>query len=560
MSPSGPDHDGARLHSLADAELVDDQARRLVLRAGIGGRRADLRLCEAANRILRGLDHRTIATAHKVERDDRERLVLAYDLDGHKPLSARLEEDGPALAVHVLIELCDALDAAHSLGVIHGALTPDSVRLGEDAARPAVRVADFGLGHLFGPESVLEERVRWLPYSPEKQLGLEPSPAEDVYLLGTLGYAMITGRPLFDGATRQQTLRQHAIESATDVMEGRLNCAPWLSDVLTRCLHKEADERFSTPAAVADALRTGQAEAEEDAPEPEDAVDAPRSVELRVLPPSPDPRPATPTHAQERPGSPTSSKRTATMFVAAAAAVACIAWAASPGGFGLLPSSTAPPPAAPSGAARRTSAPPRPDSPTRAPASDTAPGSGEAPPDDAPPAPAAEEPTSDDALAMADPPQEPGEPAASQTPSEPAETPVEPSDASPEVDEAQAEADEAQAEADEAQAVRLTRNARAALRSGNGAKAVRLYERALAVREGHAVAAHELGALHFDRGNYRAAIRRAKQATGAAPRNGTYRLALGDYYSKSGNDAAARRHWKRAANLGNADAKTRSSG
>ncbi len=110
------------------------------------------------------------------------------------------------------------------------------------------------------------------------------------------------------------------------------------------------------------------------------------------------------------------------------------------------------------------------------------------------------------------------------------------------------------------EASRLTREARSAARAGNDAKAVRLYQGALAVRSGHAVAAHELGALYFNQGNYKKAIRFAKRATGSAPRNGTYRLALGDYHYKSGNDAAARKHWKRAATLGNKTAKSRVSG
>ncbi|MBV1857489.1 MAG: hypothetical protein KUG77_03690, partial [Nannocystaceae bacterium] len=260
MTPTGPGKDIPRLHALADDELIDAQDRRLVVRVGLGRRGSDLRLCQAANRILLGLQHRTISAARTVERDEERHLVLTYDTDDTEPLSTRLH-DAPGCVVHVLAQVCDALDAAHSLGVIHGALTPDSVRLGPDAQRPTVRITDFGLGHLFGPHCPIQARPQWLPYSPEKQLGLEPTPSEDVYLLGSLGYTMVTGKPLFQATTRLETLRRHAIESATDIAGGQLDCAPWLADVLDRCLQKEASERYATPAEVAEALRAGQAQA-----------------------------------------------------------------------------------------------------------------------------------------------------------------------------------------------------------------------------------------------------------------------------------------------------------
>ncbi len=498
-------------HPIADEEVIDGAARRLVVREGLAGQRSDLRMCEAANRILRGLEDPRITTARSVARDPLGRLVLTYDSDARTPLSERLSES-PRFAVHVLLELCAALDAAHSLGVIHGALTTHAVRLTADSDAPSVSVADFGLGHLFGPLPQLDARPRWLPYSPEKQLGLEPTPAEDVYLVGALGFTMLTGRPLFESPTRQQILRQHAIESPPD----GLDCEPWLAEVLARCLHKEPEERFASPADLARALLDGPHLGPRDlgielqaSPRPPDDDVADEQPVLPVaaashaehLVPAPSDDVAT------QPGPP----RFRLMMVAGVTfATAVGTWAAWPVGSSTTPQSTT--------ATAPQSAPPAPDVAVAAAAA--------------------------------------AKPKVAVPPEQTVETPdapdVEPSDAP--LDPPESPTDELQRVAE---ATRLTKGARAARASGNGAKAIRLYKRALAARSEHAVAAYELGELYFDQGDVAAAIRSAKRATGSAPRNGTYRLALGDYYSKSGNEAAAHKHWQRAANLGSKVARAR---
>ena len=548
----------------------------MTLRAGLGSRSADKRLCEAANRILGGLEHPNVSHAVGVERDARERLVVVYAHDGLEPAGLHLGSNDATFVAYILHEVCNALDAAHGLGVIHGALTPAAVRLEPHVDTPRVRVCDFGLGHLFGSAAELEGRVTWLPYSPEKQLGLEPTPAEDVYLLGVLGYALLTGQPLFEAPTHKQVLRMHALESSVERVRATPGCEPWLAEVLARCLETEPDDRHPCPADVADALRPHL-------PAPK-AAPAPKTKALGVVPTPPAPPRERPPKVDDGPALP-AFEVSATVVRAdsspvpdptptATAAVETEAPVSRPwmrhvlaaAGVGLLglgvwallmPSATETQDATAPGSSAASMA-------AAADASEAVAGRSEASPVPAQP----------------DPPAKPDpEPQREPLEAEPLEEGLDGADDA-EVDLLEEPSDEADAGLAEAaldldrppvdpqdpgltpdqrrtEAQQLCLEALSARRSGRTNDAIRLYKRALAVRANHAPASHALGTIYFNRRDYQTAIRYEKKAAQAQPKQSAYQLALGDYYYKSGNGSKARKHWTKASRLGSRLAKKR---
>ncbi len=521
-------------HPIAATESVSAGVRRLTLRTGLGARPADQRLCEAGNRILGTLEHPNLAHVRAVTRDDESRLVLEYADDGLEPLGPHLGRLDTQRVAHLLQQICAALDAAHGIGVIHGALTPGAIRI-ESVDAASVRVCDFGLGHLFGANAAVEERVHWLPYSPEKQMGFEPTPAEDVYLVGALGYALVSGRPLFSAPTRAQTLRQHAIEAADDALEA-LDCDPWLRDVLANCLRKEPEERYASPVALAEALAAGDVDGPGRdawgsalaAPEPpfdSPALDGAPTV-LDAVVSEAESRPTVAiAHEPDR----TFARDRRPWLAAAALVVVGIgAWAlwptAQPGETQTRVQPTSAAMAASGSQSESEEA--RIETPKLA------------PPLDPPPPDIADAPAPSDAPTKV----------AAGTDAELLE--IEKTLASP-VDPGLSKEERL------AEAKRLMGEARTARRSGRSQLAINIYQRVLAIRPKHAPAAHALGAIYFNRGKYKTAIEYGKRASAASPRTGSYRLALGDYHYRAGHEAAARKHWKKAEGLGNKLAKKR---
>ncbi|WP_394843357.1 protein kinase [Pendulispora brunnea] len=134
-------------------------------------------------------------------------IVMEY-LDGMSLQSALTAAGGSMplpRALHIALQLCDAVGEAHAQGVVHRDLKPENVMLvrrGEDA--DYVKVLDFGIARLsWGEQSMATAAglifgtARYI--SPEGAQGESVGPPGDVYAIATLLYQMLTGRTPFEG-------------------------------------------------------------------------------------------------------------------------------------------------------------------------------------------------------------------------------------------------------------------------------------------------------------------------------------------------------------------------
>ncbi|HWB81755.1 MAG TPA: tetratricopeptide repeat protein [Nannocystaceae bacterium] len=145
-----------------------------------------------------------------------------------------------ARVIAVLRGVVRALSAAHAEGLLHRALSPASVLVD---ANDAVRVLDFGIGELLKVDSP-SRSSRLQPFTPERVLGLPPSVAEDVYLVGCLAYFLVTGAPPFIDDDVEHLRRKHAIEDPPRLASRAGDRLPLaLARALDRCLAKDAEDR-----------------------------------------------------------------------------------------------------------------------------------------------------------------------------------------------------------------------------------------------------------------------------------------------------------------------------
>jgi len=134
-------------------------------------------------------------------------MVMEY-LDGMS-LQSALAAAGGALplprALHIALQLCEAVGEAHAQGIVHRDLKPENVMLVRRGSDPDfVKVLDFGIARInWGEQSVATAAglifgtARYI--SPEGAQGNAVGPASDVYAIGTLLYQMLSGRTPFDG-------------------------------------------------------------------------------------------------------------------------------------------------------------------------------------------------------------------------------------------------------------------------------------------------------------------------------------------------------------------------
>ncbi|MBA3452858.1 MAG: serine/threonine protein kinase [Deltaproteobacteria bacterium] len=158
-------------------------------------------------------------------------------------------------AIHIGAQIADALAAVHALDIVHRDLKPENLILIERAERDDfVKLIDFGVA-----QTVAEPRtgspVGTAAYmAPEQAAGERVDGRADIYALGVLLFEMTTGDHPFPSTTDSEYLLRHADDEPPP--PSQLCPVPAaLERVILRCLAKQPEGRFSSAAAVAEALR-----------------------------------------------------------------------------------------------------------------------------------------------------------------------------------------------------------------------------------------------------------------------------------------------------------------
>jgi serine/threonine-protein kinase len=147
-------------------------------------------------------------------------IVMEY-LDGISLMSALAASVGAMplpRALHVALQICDAVGEAHAQGIVHRDVKPENVMLVRRGDDPDfVKVLDFGIARLdWGDESFATQAglifgtARYI--SPEGSQGEPVSPSADVYAIATILYQCLSGRTPFDADSSVALLMQHAYE------------------------------------------------------------------------------------------------------------------------------------------------------------------------------------------------------------------------------------------------------------------------------------------------------------------------------------------------------------
>ena len=188
---------------------------------------------------------------------------LVMELLHGEPMDRRLRRIGrftPMACIRLMVQICTSLDVVHRNGIVHRDLKPENLFVCLDPAVPGgerAKILDFGIAKLSGDEpGKLKTRTGVLmgtPHymSPEQcSGGLEIDHRSDIYAMGCVMFAMLTGRPPFDGQGAGDLIAHHLREPAPRA----LGVPTALADIVARCLAKAPGDRYASMAQLVRAL------------------------------------------------------------------------------------------------------------------------------------------------------------------------------------------------------------------------------------------------------------------------------------------------------------------
>ncbi len=200
--------------------------------------------------LARQITHKNVVRIYDLGDAEGVKFITMEYLDGEdlKSILRRMGKVPPSEAVGIMQQVCRALDACHTEGVIHRDLKPSNVmrdKLGK------VLVMDFGLAQSAQAVGMTQTGVvlGTLEYmSPEQAQGLELGPTSDIYSAGLIFYELLTGKGAFEAQSAMASLMKRSHERAVAASTVEKSVPRVLSTIVGRCLEPKPGNRYQSVA------------------------------------------------------------------------------------------------------------------------------------------------------------------------------------------------------------------------------------------------------------------------------------------------------------------------
>lgn len=209
----------------------------------------------AEARLLRRLNDERVVAVHDIGTTPAGQPYFVMDMaDGGSFEQFRKRLLPPGLALRMCAEGCRALDVLHRNQLVHRDVTPGNLLLSNTPAGVRVMLADLGVA-----KSLLDEQRDTMTagtpayMAPEQARSTLLDQRSDIYSMGAVTYAMLSGHRPFPGTTLADVLNRHP-NVGPPPLAARLSAPPLLDEVLGSALAHDPNRRPQTALALADVL------------------------------------------------------------------------------------------------------------------------------------------------------------------------------------------------------------------------------------------------------------------------------------------------------------------
>lgn len=230
-----------------DSELDRDVALK-VIRKEIADHPEILERFKREIQLSSVVTHKNVLRVYDLGESDGIKFLTMQFVEGEN-LSALLRREGRLpndRIIHIFRQICAALRAAHEQGVLHRDLKPDNVMVDTN---DRVYLTDFGLAKSIQQSAFTQVgQIMGTPdyMSPEQVKGEPVDERSDLYTLGAILYQLLAGQVPFRGTTVFEVMIQRVQKPPQPVTEINPEAAPFLCEIVNRCMAIERDSRYDS--------------------------------------------------------------------------------------------------------------------------------------------------------------------------------------------------------------------------------------------------------------------------------------------------------------------------
>jgi len=201
-------------------------------------------------KLARKISHRNVCRMFDLGRAEGTTFITMEFVPGEdlKSFIHRSKQLNIGTAISIARQVCEGLEEAHRLGVVHRDLKPGNIMIDKDGD---AKIMDFGIARSLSGKGITGAGVLiGTPeyMSPEQVDGKEVDQRSDLYSLGIILYEMVTGRLPFSGDTPLSIAHKHKYEAPEDPKKLNTQVSEDLAQVILKCLAKDRDQRFQSAA------------------------------------------------------------------------------------------------------------------------------------------------------------------------------------------------------------------------------------------------------------------------------------------------------------------------
>ncbi|HKS74884.1 MAG TPA: serine/threonine-protein kinase, partial [Terriglobales bacterium] len=206
--------------------------------------------------LARQVTHKNVIRIYDMGEAEGMKFITMEYVEG-EDLRALIRQHGklpPEQAVEIMQQVCRALEAAHSEGVIHRDLKPQNVMQDKQGR---ILVMDFGLARSLDADGMTQTGalIGTMEYmSPEQAMGNDLDQRSDLFTLGLIFYELLTGNLPFKADTALASLLRRTRERAVPISQVNREVPQDLSNVVSKCLERDPKQRYQNVQEILDDL------------------------------------------------------------------------------------------------------------------------------------------------------------------------------------------------------------------------------------------------------------------------------------------------------------------